>query len=96
METITNLKGNMKNDRSMELNCMDDSDEMLDEFSVNKVKIQVIGIGGGGTNSINRTMINGLLNEEKLKDSHIEVWALNTDAQDLNKKTTNHQGLRIP
>ncbi|MGE5708220.1 MAG: cell division protein FtsZ, partial [Bacteroidota bacterium] len=37
--------------------------------------IKVIGVGGGGSNAINRMITSGL--------SGVEFWALNTDAQAL-------------
>lgn len=42
------------------------------------IKIKVIGVGGAGNNSIN------FLYDENINEN-IELWAFNTDAQDLNK-----------
>jgi len=50
------------------------------------VKIKVVGVGGSGSNTVDRIMKAGIGN--------IELIALNTDAQDLDKKNA-HKKLRI-
>jgi cell division protein FtsZ len=49
--------------------------EMLDERSTSPTVIKVIGIGGGGTNAVNRMIAAGLRN--------VQFVAVNTDAQAL-------------
>ncbi|MBN2352003.1 MAG: cell division protein FtsZ [Spirochaetales bacterium] len=49
--------------------------EMLDEKTSNPTVIKVIGIGGGGTNAVNRMIAAGLRN--------VQFVAVNTDAQAL-------------
>ncbi|MSR64635.1 MAG: cell division protein FtsZ [Verrucomicrobiae bacterium] len=47
-----------------------------------KIRIKVFGVGGGGTNTIDRLLLAGLLGENaEAKD--LEVFAVNTDAQAL-------------
>jgi len=49
-------------------------------LSQSKAIIKVVGVGGGGSNAVNRMMASGLAN--------IEFWAMNTDAQVLETSTT--------
>ncbi len=57
---------------------MTDKTERFDRFNnndLNKANIKVVGVGGAGSNAVNRMISAGL--------SGIEFWALNTDAQAL-------------
>ena len=47
----------------------------FDEFSTQKARIKVLGVGGAGGNAINRMITSGM--------EGVEFIAINTDAQDL-------------
>ena len=47
----------------------------FDEFSTQKARIKVLGVGGAGGNAINRMITSGM--------DGVEFIAINTDAQDL-------------
>ncbi len=49
----------------------------------NMAKIKVIGVGGGGSNAVNRMVASGL--------SGIEFWSINTDAQALAQSSVPHR-----
>ena len=59
---------------------MDDTQKKLQE---NNANIKVLGIGGGGVNSVNNMIRSGL--------QGVEFYASNTDAQALNSSDATNQ-----
>jgi cell division protein FtsZ len=63
---------------------MPGSDSMFDEIiPSNMAKIKVIGVGGGGSNAVNRMIASDI--------TGIEFWTMNTDAQALSGANANRR-----
>jgi cell division GTPase FtsZ len=63
---------------------MSGTDQMFDEIIPgNMARIKVIGVGGGGSNAVNRMIERDI--------TGIEFWTMNTDAQSLSHANANRR-----
>ena len=57
----------------------------FDSLNVQKAKLKVVGVGGAGGNAVTRMITSGM--------QGVDFIAINTDAQDLDNNTSEHEFL---